>query len=335
LETILVTGGAGYLGYHVASKLLSNGYKIRILDNLSFGDHALKSLKKKYKFDFIKGDIRDLRIVLKSMEGADAIIHLAGIVGDLSSTIDAIESTEINYLSTKLVVDAASHFQINKFIFASTCSVYGANDNSLLNESSKINPVSLYAETKLKSEDIILKSLSNKVTSTIFRTGTLFGLSERMRFDLVINLFVGQALTKKKITIEGGEQWRPFIHVEDAASAYLLTLQKQKSKIQGIYNLGGNQLNHQLKDIAENISNEIPETKIGFSKIIDRRNYRVSFSKIKKKFGFEPERTISYAIREIKDAILSKKIKSWKNPIYYNNKFPLVGKNKNSKYYWQ
>ena len=335
METILVTGGAGYLGYHIASKLLSNGYKIRILDNLSFGDHALKSLKKKYKFDFIKGDIRDLLTVLKSMEGADAIIHLAGIVGDLASKIDTIESTEINYLSTKLVVDAASHFQINKFIFASTCSVYGASDNSLLDESSKISHVSLYAETKLKSENIILKSLSNKVTSTIFRTGTLFGLSERMRFDLVINLFVGQALTEKKISIEGGEQWRPFIHVEDAASAYLLALQKQKSKIQGIYNLGGNRLNHQLKDIAEHISNEIPTTKIGFSKIIDRRNYRVSFSKIKKTFGFEPERTISYAIKEIKDAILSKKIQSWKNPIYYNNKFPLVGKNKKSKYYWK
>ncbi len=335
METVLVTGGAGYLGYHVVSKLLSKGYKVRILDNLSFGDNALKSLKKKYKFDFVKGDIRDLKTVLKSLDGADAIIHLAGIVGDPASKIDTIESTEINYLSTKLIVDAASHFQINKFIFASTCSVYGASDNSLLNESSKINPVSLYAETKLKSENIILKSLSKQVTPTIFRTGTLFGLSQRMRFDLVINLFVGQALTEHKISIEGGEQWRPFIHVEDAANAYLLALEKQKSKSQGIFNLGGNNLNHQLKDIANFISHEIPETKINLSKITDRRNYRVSFNKIKKSFGFETERTISYAISEIKDAIIYKKIKSWKNPIYYNNKFPLVGKNKDSKYYWQ
>jgi nucleoside-diphosphate-sugar epimerase len=269
------------------------------------------------------------------MEGMDSIIHLAGIVGDPASKIDTVESTEINYLSTKLIVDAASYFQIKKFIFASTCSVYGASDNRLLNESSKINPVSLYAETKLKSENIILNHLSKKVTPIIFRTGTLFGLSERMRFDLVINLFVGQALTEHKIIIEGGEQWRPFLHVEDAANAYLLALQNQKSKIHGIFNLGGNELNHQLKDIVNFISQEIHSTKIGYSKITDKRNYRVSFNKIKKSLDFEPKRTISYGINEIKNAIISKKIKSWKNPIYYNNKFPLVGKNKNSKYYWK
>lgn len=335
METVLVTGGAGYLGYHVVSKLLSNGYKVRILDNLSFGNNALKHLKKKYKFDFINGDIRDLQVVLKSLEGADALIHLAGIVGDPASKIDTVESTEINYLSTKLIVDAASYLKINKFIFASTCSVYGANDNTLLNESSKINPVSLYAETKLKSEDIILKSLNKQVTPTIFRTGTLFGLSERMRFDLVINLFVGQAITEKKISIEGGDQWRPFVHVQDAANAYILALEKQKSKSKGIFNLGGADLNHQLKDIANFTSEAFPKTQIKTSKITDRRNYRVSFDKIKKSFGFEPEKTISYAISEIKDAINSKKIKSWKDPIYYNNKFPLVGKNKNSNYYWQ
>jgi len=335
METVLVTGGAGYLGYHVVSKLLANGYKIRILDNLSFGDNALQILKKKHKFDLIKGDIRDLRTVLKSMEDIDSIIHLAGIVGDPASKIDTIVSTEINYLSTKLVVDAASYFQINKFIFASTCSVYGASDSNLLNESSKINPVSLYAETKLKSENIILNSLSKKVTPVIFRTGTLFGLSERMRFDLVINLFVGQALTEHKIMIEGGDQWRPFVHVEDAANAYLLALQQQKSKIHGIFNLGGNELNYQLKDIAKFICQEIPNTQISHSKINDRRNYRVSFNKIKKSLGFEPHRTISYGINEIKNAIISKKIQSWKNSIYYNNKFPLVGKNKNSEYYWQ
>lgn len=335
MKHVLVTGGAGYLGYHVSSKLLSSGYKVRILDNLSFGNRALQNLKKKFKFEFVKGDIRDLRTVLNTMEGMDAIIHLAGIVGDPASKIDTIESTEINYLSTKLMVDSAAYFKIKQFLFASTCSVYGASNNQKLNELSKLNPLSLYADTKLKSEKIILNSNSKQINPTIFRTGTLFGYSERMRFDLVINLFIGQALSQHEITIEGGNQWRPFIHVEDAATAYLLALEKQPSKIRGIFNLGGDDLNYQLKDVGKLIANKIVPVKIKYSKIEDKRNYRVSFKKIKQSINFEPKRTISYTIEEIRDAIKKGKIKNWKNPIYYNNKFPLVGRNKSSKYYWQ
>lgn len=334
MKNILVTGGAGYLGYHVVSKLLANGYNVRILDNISFGNRAIRILKKKHKFEFINGDIRDLRIVLNAMEGMDGIIHLAGIVGDPASNLDTISSTEINYLSTKLVVDAASYFKINRFIFASSCSVYGGRNNSVLNESSKLNPLSIYAETKLKSEKIILNS-DKHVTPTIFRTGTLFGNSERMRFDLVINLFIGQAISNHKITVEGGDQWRPFVHVEDAARAYILSLEKPRSKVCGIFNLGGDKLNYQLKNVGKLVKDKIPDVNVVYSKNKDRRNYRVSFAKIRKNLGFEPKRSISYAIEEIRNAITSGKIKSWTDPIYYNNKFPLVGKNKNSQYYWQ
>ncbi len=335
MKTILVTGGAGFLGYHVALKLLSKGYKLRILDNLSFGNHALKSLKKKFKFEFVKGDIRDLQTVLKIMEGTDAVIHLAGIVGDPASKLDPTESTEINHLSTKLLVDAAMYLKIKPFIFASTCSVYGASNNIKLTESSKLNPLSLYAESKLKSEKIILNSTSKNLNPTIFRTGTLFGYSKRMRFDLVINLFIGQAVSQHEISIEGGNQWRPFIHVEDAATAYMLALEKKSSKIRGIFNLGGDELNYQLNDIGKIIEKNIEDVKVKHSKINDKRNYRVSFKKIKQSFNFEPKRKIPFAIKEIKDAIKKGYIKDWKNPIYYNNKFPLVGLNKGSKYYWQ
>jgi nucleoside-diphosphate-sugar epimerase len=334
MRDILVTGGAGYLGSHVVELLLEQNYKVRILDTLSFSDNALKILKKNYKFDLIKGDIRDLRTVLKSMDGCDAVIHLAGIVGDPASKIDPIESTEINYLSTKLIADTASHFKIKQLLFASTCSVYGASDNKLLNEDSKINPVSIYAETKLKSEDV-LKEYRKQLSPTILRAGTLFGYSNRMRFDLVINLFVAQAISKNSITIEGGNQWRPFVHVKDAAYAYLQALESKPGKSQGIFNLGSDDLNHQISDIGTFIQKFIPDVKIKNSKNIDQRNYRVSFKKIKKSIGFESKFSISDGVNEIKNAIKSKKIKSWTDPIYYNNKFPLVGKNKNSKYYWQ
>lgn len=333
MREVLVTGGAGYLGSHLVELLLKENYKVRILDDLSFGDNALKILKKKYKFDLIKGDIRDLQIVLNSMEGCDAVVHLAGIVGDPASKIDPTQSTEINYLSTKLVADAASYFQIKQFLFASSCSVYGASNSNLLNEKSKLNPISLYAETKLKSEDILKDN--NHLSPTILRAGTLFGYSNRMRFDLVINLFVAQAMTKHQISIEGGNQWRPFVHVKDAASAYLLALEKKPSKSQGIFNLGSDYLNHKISEIGTFIQESIPNVKIKNTRNTDQRNYRVSFQKIKKSFGFESKFSILDGVEEIRHAIKSGKIKSWTDPIYYNNKFPLVGKNKNSKYYWQ
>jgi len=335
MRSILVTGGAGYLGSHLVELLLSNDYKVRILDNLSFGDNALKILKKKYKFKLIKGDIRDLRIVLNSMEGCDAIVHLAGIVGDPASELDPIQSTEINYLSTKLVADAARYFQIKQFLFASSCSVYGTSNNGLLTEKSKLNPISLYAKTKLKSEEIILKENHKHLTPTILRAGTLFGYANRMRFDLVINLFVAQALSNQKITIEGGNQWRPFVHVKDAALAYFLALEKKRGTIKGIFNLGSDDLNYKISDIGLLIKKNIPNVKVENTKTVDQRNYRVSFKKIHKALAFKPKMSISDGIKEIKYALKTHKIKNWTNPIYYNNKFPLVGKNKNSKYYWQ
>lgn len=334
MREILVTGGAGYLGSHLVELLLKENYKVRVLDNLSFGDNALKILKKKYKFEFVKGDIRDLRVVLNSMEGCDAVVHLAGIVGDPASKLDPIQSTEINYLSTKLVVDAASYFQIKQFLFASTCSVYGASNNQLLSEQSKLNPVSIYAKTKLKSEEIILENQKN-LSPTILRAGTLFGYSNRMRFDLVINLFAAQAVSKNMITIEGGNQWRPFVHVKDAALAYLLTLEKKRGSVKGIFNLGSDDLNYQISEIGKTIQQNIPNVKIKNSKIIDQRNYRVSFKKINKSLNFKTTISILDGIKEIHHAIKTNKIKDWTDSIYYNNKFPLVGQNKNSKYYWQ
>lgn len=335
MKRILVTGGAGYLGSHVVKQLLQNDYKVRVLDDLSFGQNGLKKIKDNPNFELIQGDIRNLQSVLKSMENIDSVIHLAGIVGDPASKIDPIMSTEINYLSTKLVVDAALYFGIKRFIFASTCSVYGASNNDLLNEKSKVNPVSIYAETKLKSEKIILDSYNKNFNPVIFRTGTLFGYSERMRFDLAINFLTGQATTNKEITIEGGEQWRPFIHVHDAARAYLVALEKIPSKPNNILNLGGDKLNFQLKDIGNIIHKSVSDVKTNFSKNIDRRNYRVSFVKIKKILKFEPKLTVIDGVKEIQLAIKSGKIKNWKDAIYYNNKFPFIGKSKLSKYYWQ
>lgn len=333
MKHVLVTGGAGFLGSHIVEKLLNQGYKVRVLDNLSFGDDALQNFKKNSKFELINGDIRDLRLVLQAIQDIDSVIHLAGIVGDQASMIDPTSSFEVNYLSTKVLVDIAKYFKVKNFFFASSCSVYGFSNSKMLTESSKLSPLSLYAETKLKSERLLLNASDRGFTPTIFRMGTLYGLSNRMRFDLVVNFFTGQAISENEISIDGGNQWRPFVHVEDAANAFVLAL--GKSKIRGVFNLGSNEQNHQIKDIGEFILKSITNVKIKQSPKTDRRDYRVSFSKIKKTLGFKAQRTIIDGIEEIKQAIKSEKIKSWKNPIYYNNRFPLTGKNKNSKYYWK
>ena len=336
MRKILVTGGAGYLGSQVTEKLLQQGYEVRILDNLSFGDSGLRLLKKKYQFELVKGDVRDLQTVLNCLEGTDAVIHLAAIVGDPASSLDPIRSLEINSLSTKLVADAAKYFKIKQFIFASSCSVYGASKNKILTESSKLSPVSLYAQTKIRSENVVLDANGKSFSPTIFRTATLFGYSNRMRFDLVINLFTVQALFEGKISIEGGNQWRPFLHVSDAAEAYVLAIEKPTSKSHGIYNLGYDEYNYQLNKIGEFIKGSIPDVKIRYSDVMDKRNYRVSFSKLKKSLGLKCTKSVSDGIKEIKAKIKNKTIKSWKNPIYYNNKLSLcMGKSELTKYYWK
>lgn len=336
MKEVLITGGAGYLGLHVVEKLLKNEYKVNVLDNFSFGNSGLKSLKKRYNFKLIDGDIRDLRVVLKSMDGVDVVIHLAGIVGDSASKLDSEQSIEVNYLSTKMLVDVVKYFKIRQFLFASSCSVYGASNSKILDESSKLSPVSLYADTKIKSEKIILESSGKYFSPTILRAGTLFGFSNRMRFDLVINLFVAQAIFEHKISIEGGQQWRPFVHVDDAAEVYVRALELPSSKIQGIFNLGSNHFNYKLIDIGKLITEQIPNTKVKFSKTVDNRNYRVNFSKLAKILKYVPEKSVEYGIQEIKNKIESKIIKSWKDPIYYNNKISMcMGKNKQTQYYWK
>lgn len=333
MKKVLVTGGAGYLGSHVVEQLLENDYKVIILDNLTFGDNALKKLRKKFRFEFLNGDIRDMRLILKSMEGVDTIIHLAGIVGEPASKIDPKNSVEINYISTKLIVEMAKYFKIKNFIFASTCSVYSSSKNKKLTENSRLNSSSIYAITKIKSEKIILNAKGKNFNPIIFRMGTLFGYSNRMRFDLVINLFTGQAAIEGRISIEGGNQWRPFVHVKDAAGGYIIGVEKQRNS--GIFNLGSDDQNYQINQVGEIVKKKFPQVKVETTDVIDRRNYRVNFSKIKNQFKFQPNLEVSDGILEIKNAIKSRKIKFWKDPIYYNNRFPLVGKNKNSGYYWK
>lgn len=306
---ILVTGGSGYLGSILTRKLLKKGHTVRILDNFLFGKCSIKEIKSK-KLQVVQGDIRDLVAVSKSLKSIDVVVHLASIVGTQSSELDPKTSIEINYLATRNIADLCKLYKIKQFLFASTCSVYGAQPNRLISENSEVNPLDSYGESKFQSERAILQSYDYP---TILRLGTLFGVSYRMRFDLAINLFIAQALNKEKITVFGGEQYRPFLHVDDAAEAFSFAIENH---MEGIYNVIWKNLT--INEMAKTVNRKIP-TKLQISRdIVDKRDYRVTGKKLEK-FGFKAKKDIAFAIQEFKRRIMSD-VRSYKEDKYNNYK---------------
>jgi len=325
IRKVLVIGGAGYLGSVFCRKLLNRGYKVRVLDNLTYGDEGIKDLYSDDNFEFLKGDIRNISDVVEAVKEVDAVIHLAAIVGDPASSLDTKETLEINYLATKSIIDICKYFQVNKFLFASTCSVYGSSKSpdEQLREDSFLNPVSLYAKTKLISERGIIDLADENFSPTIFRFATLYGVSSRMRFDLVINLLTAKALKDEKITIFGGQQWRPNVDVSDAALACLKWIESPIEKTGGqIFNIGANELNYKIIEIGSLIKKNIPQVEVEIKKgEEDVRNYNVSFDKVSNVLGFKPEKTVEKAINEIKDFIKEKKIEDFNDYKYSNHRF--------------
>ena len=305
---VLLTGGSGYLGSILTRKLLKKGYRVRILDNFLFGKCSIKDLDK--KLEILEGDIRDLTAVSKALKNVDIVVHLASIVGSQSSELDPKTSIEINYLSTRNLADLCKLYKIKQLVFASTCSVYGAQPEQMISENSEVNPLDSYGQSKFQSERAILQSYDYP---TILRLGTLFGASYRMRFDLAINLFIAQALNKEKITVFGGNQWRPFLHVDDAAEAFSFVIDKQ---MEGIYNVIWKNLT--ITQMAKDVQKLIP-SKIKISKdIVDKRDYRVTGKKLEQ-FGFKAKKDIKFSVKEFKTRI-SQDVKNYKHDKYSNYK---------------
>lgn len=322
---ILLTGGAGYLGSVLARKLLASGHHVRILDNFLFGKDSIKDIQDNKKLEVVQGDIRDLAIVGRSLKDIDSVIHLASIVGTQSAELDPKTSMEINFMATRNIAELCKIYKIEQFIFASTCSVYGAQPDQLIAENSEVNPLDSYGLSKFQSERAILQAYDYP---TILRLGTLFGASYRMRFDLAINLFIAQAMNKEKITVFGGEQWRPFLHVDDAAEAFAFAVE---NKMEGIYNVIWKNLT--INQMAKDVKKLVP-TRIDLSKdIIDKRDYRVSGKKLER-FDFKANKGISYAVKEFKTEILND-VKNYKQDRYSNYKSFFNSKSIQHKVYTQ
>lgn len=302
---ILVTGGAGYLGSVLVRRLLDVGLEVRVLDSFSFGEDSLDGATTNPNCKLFPGDIRDAKLVTRAMRGCDAIVHLAGIVGDPACDKNSQLALDVNLNATRALIEIARKRDC-RFVFASSCSVYGASD-SLLDEDSPLNPLSIYARTKIDAEKFLLASRAERFRPVVLRFGTLFGLSPQMRFDLVVNLFVARAAATGRITLFNEDQWRPFLHVEDAARAVLACLEAPPHVISGqVFNAGSPYLNLQIRDVGEAVGRMIPDTQIDrIENRDDRRNYRVSFEKIRRVLGFYSEVKFEIGIEEIYAAIRS------------------------------
>jgi len=301
---ILIVGGAGYVGGGIVDKLKSS-HNVTVYDSLIYEESYRKDV------NFIYGDIRDEDKLLKLFEQHDAVIWLAALVGDGACSINPELTFIINSESVKFL---AQNFK-KRIVFLSTCSVYGAQDG-LLDEKSSINPLSEYASSKVQAEEYLKDS-----NAIIFRLGTLFGISDafsRIRLDLVVNILVTKALTEGKLTVFGGEQWRPLLHVNDVANAIMNTLDQN---ITGVFNL--HHKNFKIIDIADAIVKKIPSAKIETTpmKFQDSRNYQVSSEKLFKECSFKADIDLITGINEVYDLIANRRIKNVNHKRYSNQNF--------------
>ncbi len=319
---VLVIGGGGYIGLALIPRLLDAGYRVRVLDIMMFGESTLNSVRNHPRLQLVKGDFRQVDKVVQAMQGVDAVVHLGAIVGDPACSLDESLTIDVNLSSTKMIADLAKTHGVHRFVFASTCSVYGASP-STLDERSEVRPLGIYGNTKLASEKVLLDMAGASFTPTILRFATIYGLSGRTRFDLVVNLLTAKAKLDGEITVHNGDQWRPFVHVEDAARAILAVLEAPTATVANeVFNVGSNQQNYTIRQVGEIIHQQVISAKLILSDDEkDRRDYRVDFSKIRNLLNFEATWTVEEGIQQVLEAIASGRVVDYRDPQYSNVAF--------------
>jgi nucleoside-diphosphate-sugar epimerase len=322
ISKVLVIGGAGYIGSALLPKLLDKGYNVRLVDLLLYGTEPIEKYLDHPHLEVMQADFRQIDKIVEAMRDVDAVIHLGGIVGDPASALDEELTTEINLIATRMIAEVAKGSGVGHFIFASTCSVYGASDQ-MLDERSELNPVSLYARSKIASEKVLLQMADERFAPVILRFGTIYGLSGRTRFDLVVNLLTAKAFVDGEITIFGGDQWRPFLHVDDAAQALLQVIETPLRLVRNqIFNVGSNEQNYTIRQIGEIVHSFVPLAKVvNKGDDVDRRNYWVNFNKINHTLGFSPGWTVEQGVEQVLQALRSGKVGDYRDARYSNVKF--------------
>lgn len=331
LQTVLVTGGAGYVGSVLVPQLLAAGHHVRVLDLYLFGDHVLDAVKDHPALTQIHGDLRDPAMLRRALKGCDAVIHLACISNDPSFELDPDLGRSINYDCFFDLVDIAKDEGVRRFVYASSSSVYGIKDEENVTEDLALEPLTDYSKYKALCEDVLLSKRAPGFTTLILRPATVCGYSPRLRLDLSVNILTNHAYTNRKITVFGGQQRRPNIHIADMCDLYVRSLAWPDSAIDGkIYNAGYQ--NHRLIEIAEMVRDIVgPDVQIVTTRTDDLRSYHISSAKIKQELGWEPRHTIQDAVRDLLAAFQAGKVPNAMTDLrYYNIKTmqatPLVGR---------
>jgi nucleoside-diphosphate-sugar epimerase len=318
---LLLIGGAGYIGSSLLPRLLQRGYKVRLMDAFVYGEDPIADQLGHPNLEVMRADFRNVHDVVYAMRDVDSVVHLGAIVGDPACALDPDLTVEVNLLATRTIAEVAQANGVHKFVFASTCSVYGASDE-LLDERSALHPVSLYARSKIGCERVLLSLRDGAFCPVILRFGTIYGLSGRTRFDLVVNLLAAKAVSEGRITVYGREQWRPFLHVHDAARAVLAVLEARNQQLaECVFNTGSDEQNYTLGTVGEIINRMVPTAELICTDwIADRRNYRVDFSRIRRTLNFFPQYTMEQGIQQVLDAIRCGAVADYQDPKYSNVK---------------
>ena len=298
-EKIFITGGAGYVGAVLTPYLLEKGYKVTVLDLMIYGETVLK---KNSNLKIIKGDIRDINLLKKELPNHDVVIHLACISNDPSFELDPKLGKSINLEAFKPLVEISKQNLIKRFIYASSSSVYGLKKEKEIHENISLEPLTDYSKYKAECEVILKKYESENFTPIIIRPATVCGYSSRQRLDVIVNIFTNLAYHKRKISVFGGKQLRPNIHIKDMAKVYDVLINAQKSKVSGeIFNVGYE--NKTVLDLANIVKSVLgDDIQLVETPTDDNRSYHISSKKIKKILNFDPEFTIKNAVNDLRIA---------------------------------
>ncbi len=319
INTVLVTGGAGYVGSVLVPKLLSAGYQVKVLDLFLYGRHVLNEVKDDPKLELISGDIRNRSTLEQSLKGCDAVIHLACISNDPSFELDPELGKSINYDSFFDLVDVAKDNGVHRFIYASSSSVYGIKQETNVTEELALQPLTDYSKYKAMCEEVLLKKREPGFNTLILRPATVCGYSPRLRLDLSVNILTNHAVNNRLITVFGGEQMRPNIHIDDVTDLYVKSLQWSDKEIDGqIFNAGYD--NQKIMEIAETARNVVgPDVNIITTPTHDLRSYHISSAKIEQQLNFVAQYSVEDAVKNLVSAFSNGKIPNALNDSRYYN----------------
>ncbi|VVB82612.1 NAD-dependent glucose-6-phosphate dehydrogenase [uncultured archaeon] len=316
MSKVLITGGAGYVGSVLVPKVLDKGYGVRVLDLMLFGEKGLENVKD--RCEIVQGSITDSKLVKKSLEGVDYVIHLASIANDPCCDLNPQLTEKVNYEATKNLVLTAKESGIKRFIFASSGSVYGIQKEKRITEDWPVNPQTIYADTKARAEKIIREQNDKNFVTTILRAATTAGYSPRMRLDLAVNIFTEQAINRGWLSVHGGSQMRPSIDVRDITDYYTFMLDAPAEKISGeTFNASND--NYSVLEIANIVKDVVGKNvEVKIEPVVDTRNYPMVSEKITNVLGLKPKYGVKESVENLKDAFERGLIPNPSDVIYRN-----------------